>query len=211
MTNKFDELLFSGQIYNPDNPKLLKIQGEAARLMYEYNATRADQGEQRAALLPKLLAECGESCYIEAPFYANWGGHHVHFGDHVYANFHLTLVDDGEIFVGSHTMFGPNVTLVTAAHPVLPELREKGYQYNLPVHIGQNCWLGANVTVLPGVTIGDNSVIGAGSVVTKDIPANVVAVGTPCRVMREIGERDRQYYHRGMQIDPALLKKVEKE
>ncbi|WP_267202328.1 sugar O-acetyltransferase [Limosilactobacillus kribbianus] len=210
MTENFDEMLFSGKIYNPENPALLKEQGEAARLMYEYNATRADQGEQRAALLPKLLAECGESCYIEAPFYANWGGHHVHFGDHVYANFHLTLVDDGEIFVGSHTMFGPNVTLVTAAHPVLPELREKGYQYNLPVHIGQNCWFGANVTVLPGVTIGDNSVIGAGSVVTKDIPANVVAVDTPCRVMREIGERDRQYY-RGMQIDPALLKKVEKE
>ena len=211
MTENFEEMLFSGKLYQPDSPDLLKVQSKAARLMYTYNATRADEGEKRAELLQQMLAECGEGCYIEAPFYANWGGRHVHFGDHIYVNFHLTMVDDGEIFVGSHTMFGPNVTLATAAHPILPELRENGYQYNLPIHIGKNCWLGANVAVLPGVTIGDNSVIGAGSVVTKDIPANVVAFGTPCHVVREIGAHDRRFYHQEMQIEPALLKKIEKE
>ena len=91
-------------------------------------------------------------------------------------------------------MIGPNVTIATAGHPILPELREKGYQYNMEVHIGKNCWLGAGVVVLPGVTIGDNVVVGAGSVVTKDLPSNVVAVGNPCKVLREVNERDREYY-----------------
>lgn len=103
-------------------------------------------------------------------------------------------------------MIGPNVTLASASHPIWPALRERGYQYNLPIHIGKNCWLGAGVIVVPGVTIGDNSVIGAGAVVTKDIPANVVAVGTPCKVLRPIGERDRKYYHGQIKIDPSLLK-----
>ena len=119
------------------------------------------------------------------------------------------MVDDGEIFVGSQTMLGPNVPLVTAGHPVLPELRAKGCQYNLPIHIGPNCWLGANVTVLPGVTIGDNTVVGAGSVVTKDLPANVVAVGSPCRVLRAIVPNDRRVYRPGRVIPPELLATLE--
>jgi len=102
-------------------------------------------------------------------------------------------------------MFGPNVVIATGGHPILPQLREQGYQYNMPVHIGKNCWLGAGVLVMPGVTIGDNTVIGAGSVVTKDIPANVVAVGNPCKVLREIGEHDREYYYKDLRIDPSLL------
>ena len=112
----------------------------------------------------------------------------------------LTLVDDGEIFIGSHTMIGPNVTLVATGHPVRPDLRYQGAQYSLPVHIGENVWIGANVTVLPGVTIGDNAVIGANSLVTKDIPANTVAYGSPCKVIREINERDDVYYWRDRQF-----------
>jgi galactoside O-acetyltransferase len=119
----------------------------------------------------------------------------------VYANFNLTLVDDTHIYVGDDTMIGPNVTLATAGHPVLPELREKGYQYNESVRIGKNCWLGAGVIVLPGVSIGDGTVVGAGSVVTRDLPANVVAVGNPCRVLRPISERDREFYFRDKKID----------
>ena len=157
-------------------------------------------------MMKKMLADVGEGCYIESPFYTNFGGRHVHFGDHVYCNFGVTMVDDTHIYVGSHTMFGPHVIVATAGHPVLPALREQEYQYNLPVHIGENCWIGAGAVILPGVTIGDNTVIGAGSVVTKDIPANVVAVGNPCRVLREIGERDRQYYYRDKPIDESLLK-----
>lgn len=124
----------------------------------------------------------------------------MHFGNYIYGNFNLTLVDDTHIYVGDYTMFGPNVTIATAGHPILPELREQGYQYNLSVHIGRNCWLGAGAIVLPGVTIGDNSVIGAGSVVTKDVPSNVVAVGNPCRVLREINEHDRKYYCKNREI-----------
>jgi galactoside O-acetyltransferase len=104
----------------------------------------------------------------------------------LYANFNLTLVDDTHIYVGDYTMFGPNVTIATAAHPIEPEVREQGYQYNKPVRIGKNCWIGAGAIIVPGITIGDHVVIGAGSVVTKDIPSNVVAVGNPCRVLREI-------------------------
>jgi galactoside O-acetyltransferase len=98
-------------------------------------------------------------------------------------------------------MLGPNVVLATAGHPILPELRPLAYQFNLPIHIGKNCWLGAGVVVLPGVTIGDNSVIGAGSIVTKDIPSGVVAVGNPCRVLREVGEHDKVYYYKDCKID----------
>ena len=104
----------------------------------------------------------------------------------------LTLVDDTSIFVGDYVMFAPNVMVATAAHPIDPSLREKGYQYNLPVRIGNNCWIGTGAIILPGVTIGDNVVIGAGSIVTKDIPSNVVAVGNPCRVLRQIGDRDKE-------------------
>ena len=122
------------------------------------------------ALLREMLAECGENCYVEPPLRANWGGRNVHFGDGVYANFNLTCVDDADIYVGSHTMIGPNVTICTAAHPLAPALRAKGLQYNRPVRIGENVWIGACVTILPGVTIGDGSVIGAGSLVLRDVP-----------------------------------------
>ena len=152
-------------------------------------------------MMKEMFASVGEGCYIEPPFHANFGGHHVHLGNYVYANFNLTCVDDTHIYIGDNTMIGPNVTLATAGHPLLPCLREKGYQFNLPIHIGKNCWLGAGVIVLPGVNIGDNSVIGAGSIVTKDIPSNVVAYGTPCKVIREISKNDEIYYYKNRKID----------
>ena len=157
-------------------------------------------------MLRQMFAEVGEGCYIESPLHANWGGKHVHFGCNVYANFGLTLVDDTHIYVGDNTMFGPNVTVATAGHPIQPELRRKGMQYNAPVRIGSNCWIGAGAVIVPSVTIGDNAVIGAGSVVTKDIPSNVVAVGNPCRVLRQVGQRDYEVYFKDRKIDPALLK-----
>ncbi|MBR4419458.1 MAG: sugar O-acetyltransferase, partial [Clostridia bacterium] len=130
----------------------------------------------------------------------NWGGKHCHLGKSVYFNFNATLVDDTHIFVGDYTKFGPNVVIATAGHPILPSLREQAYQYNAPVKIGKCVWLGAGVIVLPGVEIGDNSVIGAGSVVTKNIPANCVAVGNPCKVIREINDHDKQYYFKQRKI-----------
>ena len=195
------EKLHTGEIYYPSGDEIMTEQLACLDKLYDFNLTRPTELDKRAKMLKEMFAEIGDDCYIEPPLRSNWGGHHVHFGNGVYANFNLTLVDDTHIYVGDYTMIGPNVTIATAGHPILPELREKAYQFNQPVHIGRNCWLGAGVIVLPGVTIGDNSVIGAGSIVTKDIPANVVAVGNPCRVLREISEHDREYYFRDKKIN----------
>lgn len=199
------DVLTDGSLYRPNVPGLIDEQNRWLDNLTDYNATRITEPEKRAALLKKMFAEIGENCYIEPPLHANWGGHHVHFGRQVYANFNLTLVDDGEIFVGDYTMFGPNVTLATAGHPIAPQLRTVGYQYNMPIHIGKNCWLGAGVVVVPGVTIGDNTVIGAGSIVTKDVPANVVAFGNPCRVQRPINEQDQKMYFKDRAIDWSAI------
>lgn len=195
------EKLHTGQLYLPNDDSIMKEQLQRLDRLYDYNATRPLEQEKREALLKEMFAEIGEDCYVEPPLHSNFGGGHVHLGKNVYANFNLTLVDDTHIYVGDYTMLGPNVVIATAGHPILPELREQAYQYNMPVHIGKNCWLSAGVIVLPGVSIGDNTVVGAGSVVTKDLPANVVAVGNPCRVLREIGERDREYYWRDRKIE----------
>lgn len=189
------------ELYLPCDEELFAEQIKCLDMLYDYNATRPTEFEKRFNLLKKMFAEIGDGCYIEPPFHANFGGKHVHFGKSVYANFNLTLVDDTHIYVGDYTMFGPNVTVATAGHPILPKLREKQYQYNAAVHIGKCCWIGAGAMILPGVTIGDNTVIGAGSIVTKDIPANVVAVGNPCRVMRKINDRDKEYYFKDRKID----------
>ena len=198
------EAMHGSKLYLPNEPELAREQLKCLDRLYDFNMTRPTEGEKRAEMLKAMFAEIGEGCYIEPPLHANFGGKFVHFGSFIYANFNLTLVDDAPIYVGDHTMFGPNVTLVTAGHPILPRLRELVYQFNAPVHIGKNCWLGAGVTVLPGVSVGDNTVIGAGSVVTRDIPANAVAVGTPCKVVREIGERDREVYFRELKIPEEL-------
>ena len=195
------EKMHSGDLYLSADEDLVAEQLTFVEKLYDFNATRPLEQEKRAKMLKDMFAEIGEDCYIEPPLHANWGGKHVHFGKGVYANFNLTLVDDTHIYVGDYTMLGPNVVLATAGHPILPELRPLAYQYNMPVHIGKNCWLGAGVIVLPGVTIGDNTVIGAGSIVTKDIPANVVAVGNPCRVLREINDHDKEYYFKDRRIE----------
>ena len=195
------EKMHSTELYLPLDKEIMEEQTGYLDRLYDYNHTRPVESKKREALLKELFAEIGEDCYIEPPLHANWGGHHVHFGKNVYANFNLTLVDDTHIYVGDYTMFGPNVVVATAGHPLLPELREKGYQYNAPVRIGKNCWIGAGAIIVPGITVGDNVVIGAGSVVTKDIPSNVLAVGNPCRVLREINEHDREYFFKDRKID----------
>ena len=193
--------LHTGELYLPGDEALQREQLQCLDKLFAYNRLKPSDREGKAVLLKEMFAEIGEDCYIETPFHANWGGRHVHFGSHIYANFNLTLVDDTHIYVGDYTQFGPNVVLATAGHPILPELRERAYQYNAPIRIGRNCWLGATVSVVPGVTIGDNVVIGAGSVVTKDVPSNVIAVGNPCKILREVDGRDREYYFKDRQID----------
>ena len=193
--------MHNGKLYDPNDDSVMEEQMVCLDRLYDFNQTRPSEVDKRNAIMKEMMGDVGKDCYIEPPFHANWGGKHVHFGDGVYANFGLTCVDDTYIYVGSHTLFGPNVVLATAGHPMLPELRKHGIQYNMPIHIGENCWLGAGVIVVPGVTIGDNVVIGACSVVTKDIPSNSVAMGTPCRVVRQINDHDKEYYFKDKKID----------
>lgn len=200
-----EKRLHSGELYLPNGEDIMEVQLKCLDKLYDFNATRPTEMDKREEFLKEMFAEIGEGCYIEPPFHANWGGRHCHFGKWVYANFNLTCVDDTHIYVGDYTMIGPNVTIASAGHPIQPKLREKGYQYNMPVHIGRNCWLGAGVIIVPGVTIGDNVVVGAGSVVNKNLPSNVVAVGNPCKVLREVNEYDYEYYFKDRKIDPSLF------
>ena len=204
--SQMKERMHTGDLYLSGDQEIMEWQTKCLDRLYDFNMTRPTEGKKRESMLKEMFAEIGEGCYIEPPFHANFGGAHVHFGKNIYANFNLTLVDDTHIYVGDYTMFGPNVTVATAGHPILPELRENMYQYNFPVHIGKNCWIGAGVVIVPGITIGDNVVIGAGSVVTKDLPSNVVAVGNPCRVLREVNERDKKYYFKDRKIEFSNLK-----
>ena len=190
-----------GLIYDPADAEIMKEQVSYQEKLWEFNRLKPTDYDEKEKYMKSVFAECGENNYIELPFRANWGGHHVRFGSNIYANFNLTLVDDGHIYIGDRVLFGPNVTIATANHPINAELRSKALQYNKDVHIGENTWIGANTVVVPGVTIGKNVVIGAGSVVTKDIPDNVVAVGNPCRILREVSERDKEYYYKQEKID----------
>jgi len=174
------EKMHNQALYNPNDPEIAKAQIDSLERLYDFNQTRPGQQALRQKLLHEMFAEIGDGCYVEPPLHANFGGKFVHLGDHVYANFNLTLVDDTDIYIGSGTLIGPNVTIATSGHPILPELRAQGVQFSVPVTIGKNCWIGAAVTIVPGITIGDNVVIGAGSIVTKNLPSNVVAYGDPC-------------------------------
>ena len=195
------ERMDAGLLYDCGAEEILKTQFPYQDRLWEFNQLKPSDLAAKEAYMKDVFAECGENCYIELPFHANWGGAHVHFGNNVYANYNLTLVDDGHIYVGDNVLFGPNVTVATPGHPIDPELRLRGLQFNKDVRIGNNVWIGAGAVLLPGVTIGENTVIGAGSVVTKDIPANVVAVGNPCKVLREIGEHDKEFFYKNERID----------
>ena len=199
------ERMVKGFIYDPADTEIMKEQIYFQDRLWSFNQLKPSDITEKNNYMKEIFAECGENNYIELPFHANWGGHHVHFGSYIYANSNLTLVDDGHIYIGDRVMFGPNVTIATANHPINSELRKKGLQYNKDVHIGENTWIAANVVIVPGIQIGKNVVIGAGSVVTNDIPDNVVAVGNPCRILREIGEHDKEYFYKKEKIDWETL------
>ncbi|GHV96753.1 galactoside O-acetyltransferase [Spirochaetia bacterium] len=199
MTNK--ERKANGLPYRYDDPSIMGDQLNFQEKLYDYNLTRPTEHDKKQKLLKEMFAEIGEGCHIEIPVNANWGCHNVHFGSGIYCNANVTFVDDADIYVGDHTMIAPNVVITTSGHPVLPILREHNYVFNISVHIGKNVFIGSGVQILPGVTIGDNSVIGAGSVVSNDIPANVVAMGIPCRIIREIGEKDKKYFYKKNELD----------
>ncbi len=167
--------------------------------MAAFNRSEPDDIPTRFRLMQALFGK-ETSAWIEPPFYCCYGTN-ITLGKHTYINMNCSFIDDGQITVGEAVMFGANVVIATVGHPIKPTMRN--YMYTDPVVIGDNCWIGANVTICPGVTIGENTVIGAGSVVTKDIPANVIAVGNPCRVLRDIDERDEVYYYKNKKFSDS--------
>lgn len=191
----------AGLIYDTTDPEIMKMQQVYQVKLWEFNQLGPADGNKKRQYMKEVFAECGDKCYIELPFHASWGGHHVHFGSGIYANFNLTIVDDGNVYVGDRVLFGPNVVIATSNHPLNAKLRRQEMQYVRDVHIGENVWIGAGAIILPGVTIGKNTVIGAGSIVTRDIPEQVLAVGNPCRVIRKIDEHDDEFYRADDKID----------
>lgn len=166
----------------------------------EYNYLEPGDRERRELLIREILGGTGRQLFIEAPFLCDYG-YNIEVGENFYANFNLVILDVAKVVIGDNVMIAPNVAIYTAGHPVHPDSRNSGYEYGIPITIGNNVWIGGNVVINPGVKIGDNVIIGAGSVVTKDIPDNMIAVGNPCRTVREINEEDRKYYYRDRVFD----------
>lgn len=191
--------MLAGKPYRPDTEELGRLSKQGHRLSLEYNQLPDTERARRQEILDQLFPDHGEGLYLQGPIQVDYGPF-THFGKNVYANFNLTILDTCPIKVGNNVMFGPNVSLVTPLHPLLAEQRNlrvqddgkvADYEFGAPITIGDNCWLASNVTVCPGVTIGNNCVIGAGSVVVSDIPDNSLVVGVPGKVVRKITEKDR--------------------
>ena len=182
-----------------DDAENMALQAKAKGLVEKFNALPPEAMDERMALNQEIFGSCGKNVWIVPPMKLAVGKY-ISIGEGCYFNAGTTFIDDWKIEIGKNCLFGPNVTLCTTGHPISPNHRMDG-MYSFPIKIGNTCWIGANVIVLPGITIGDHSVIGAGSVVTKDIPANVVAAGNPCRVLRQIDERDETYYFKGHRFD----------
>lgn len=173
---------------------------ECKKKIYEYNHLPPERWEERTALIKNILGSSGENVHIEEPFRCDYGSN-IEVGENFFANYNLTVLDVGKVTIGDNVQIAPNVSIYTAGHPVHPDSRNSGYEYGIDISIGDNVWIGGSTCILPGVHIGNNVVIGAGSVVTKDIPDNVIAVGNPCRVIREITEDDRKYYYKDREFD----------
>lgn len=175
---------------------------------YQFNLLPPDQRERIPVLLKDLLGKTGDNIMIEPPFRCDYGWN-IEVGENFFANYNLTVLDVGKVVIGDNAQIAPNVSIYTAGHPIHPDSRNSGYEYGIPITIGNNVWIGGNTVILPGVTIGDNAVVGAGSVVTKSIPNNMIAAGNPCRIIREITERDRRYYFRDRAFDQEAWAEIE--
>ena len=207
------EKLKAGVLFFPGDPELKAIKLKAHKLNIDYNSLYEDETEKRNAILAQLLGGLGQNSFLQGPITFHYGVH-TKIGDRVFINFNFTVQDDAEVTIGNDCNFGPNVTIVTPVHPMLPDERKaiacadgtvRRLCYAKPVKIGNDCWFGANVVVCPGVTVGDNCVIGAGSVITKDIPSGSFAAGNPCRVIRELSEADSMIHKPDILADNRVL------
>ncbi|MCM3340733.1 MULTISPECIES: sugar O-acetyltransferase [unclassified Paenibacillus] len=190
--NKFD-FMKTGKMYNDLDPEIVAYREKIVLKTNEYNQSFGQPRETREKILQEFMGSIGENVHFEPTFRCEFGAN-IHIGNDFYANFDCVMLDGGEITIGDNVLFGPRAGLYTSNHAINHEERKQGGCFSKPIRVGDNVWFGANVTVMPGVTIGDNTVIGAGSVVTSDIPSNVIAVGVPCKVLREITEADKTDY-----------------
>lgn len=196
------ERMVSGLPYIPGRDGLGELHRACLERLYHYNSLPPGRWDEQPRLLAALLGCCGEGTVIHPPFHCDYG-FNISVGEHFFANFNLVILDVAPVEIGDNVLFAPNVSIYTAGHPLHPDSRNSGYEYGRQVRIGHNVWLGGNVVVNPGVSIGDNAVVGSGSVVTRDIPADSLAAGNPCRVIRQIGEADREFYFRNLRFDVA--------
>jgi len=173
---------------------------ENKKKTYAFNHLEPDRSDEKEKLLKEILGKTGEHVHIEAPFHCDYG-YNIEVGENFFANYNFTVLDVGKVRIGANAQIAPNVSIYTAGHPIHPDSRNSGYEYGISITIGDNVWIGGNACIMPGVTIGNNVVIGAGSVVTKDIPDNVIAAGNPCKIIREITEEDRDFYYRDRKFD----------
>lgn len=210
-----EQKIFAGVLYKPGDPELRQIKLRSHNLCSKYNRTFEDEKEYRDQLIDQILGHKGNNVFMQGPIFFHYGTH-TSIGDNFFGNYNLTIQDDGKVTIGDNVNFGPNVTIVTPVHPMIAEERNQmldaegrvsRFCYARPVTIGNNEWFGANVVVCGGVTIGDNCVIGAGSVVTSDIPANSFAAGVPCRVIREITEADSMIHKPEILSDNKVIGK----
>ena len=191
-----------------DDAENMAMQTRARALLEKFNTLPPEANRERMEMNAEMFGSCGKNVWIVPPMKFTIGKH-ISIGEGCYFNQGITMIDDWKIEIGDRCLFGPNVTICTTGHAISPKHRGDG-MYSFPIRIGNNCWIGANVVILPDVTFGDNTVIGAGSIVTKDIPANVIAFGSPCRVYREINERDDEYYFKDHRFDEQPLREDEK-
>ena len=200
MTEQERQKRIAGGYLWKDTDAYLAHQAKVKDLMYEFNTSKPSEVEKRRGLIKQMFGTVGDNVWINQPLTLAVGST-VTIGDGCYINSGLMLIDDYKITIGNGCLFGPNVTLCTTGHPIDPEERAKGSMYSFPIAIGDGAWIGAGSIILPGITIGEYAVIGAGSVVTKDIPAYTIAVGNPCRPIRKINERDKEYYWKNRRFD----------
>jgi maltose O-acetyltransferase len=182
------EKMLAGQLYDASDAELVRMRKRARALMRAYNATTEEQPDERQRLIGELFGRVGARPEIEPPFFCDYGVH-IFAGDRLYMNFGCVVLDVNEVHLGDNVFLGPKVQIVTATHPVEAAERIRGPELGYPVRVGNNVWIGAGAIICPGVTIGHDTTIGAGSVVVKDLPAGVLAVGNPCRVVRALGPR----------------------
>ncbi|MEA4850034.1 MAG: sugar O-acetyltransferase [Paludibacter sp.] len=193
------EKMISGKPYKAFGDELLAERQYAKEMIFDFNSLRPNQIDERNEILKRLLGKTKDKYFIEPPFRCDYG-YNIEIGENFYSNYNLIILDCAPVKIGDNVLIGPNVSIYTAGHPLHYEIRNQEYEYAFPIIIGDNVWIGGNVVINPGVSIGENCVIGSGSVVTKDIPNNVIAIGNPCKVLRVITDDDKHYYFKNLKI-----------